>query len=179
MGTTLTCALVVGEMAYLAHIGDTRCYLSRHGKLSLLTQDHSWVAEEVRAGRLSLETARSHPDKNIITRSVGFESRIEVDTQELQIEPNDVLLLASDGLTNLVEDSELEETLKNMTSPQVAAQSLVDLAKARGGDDNITTIIVQVTEPLSETAKSIVEISEAVVSETRIEEKPLPASPEF
>jgi protein phosphatase len=171
MGTTLTCALIVGEKAYLAQVGDSRCYLVRHGKLTLLTEDHSWVAEEVRAGRLSPEKARTHPKKNIITRSVGFESRVEVDMQELGLEPGDFLLLASDGLTNFIEDRELKETLKNTTNPQTAAQSLIDLAKARGGDDNITTIIVQAADPGSETAVSMIEVTESAVGETSIEEK--------
>ena len=141
MGTTLTAMLVHRGRAYVAHVGDSRCYLYRDGKCLQLTEDHSWVNEQVRAGLLSPEDARESKFKHIITRSVGFERHVSVDGVTLAIEPGDCFLLCSDGLSNLVEGEEIARVLAAHFYNKVPPL-LVDLANDRGGDDNVTVVLL-------------------------------------
>ncbi len=143
MGTTVTALLVVGRGAFLAHVGDSRCYLVRGGRIFQLSEDHSLVNEQLKAGAITEEEARSSRFRNIITRSVGFEEQVEVDVVGLDVAPGDQLVLCCDGLTNLVEDEEILETVTAHglnRSPEL----LVGLANDRGGDDNITVIVVKI-----------------------------------
>jgi protein phosphatase len=143
MGTTATTIVMHDECAILGHVGDSRAYLLRDGTLRQASEDHSWVNEQVKGGLLTAEEARGSRYKNVITRSVGFERDVAVDTEVILVEEGDLLLLCSDGLSNLVTDDEIAETLKS-SYYQKAPAELIDLANARGGDDNISVLLVQV-----------------------------------
>lgn len=143
MGTTAVILLFRRGMAYLAHVGDSRGYLLRGGQITQRTEDHSWVNEQIKAGLITAETAKHHRFRNIITRSLGFQEEVEIDTQVLKAEPGDMYLLCSDGLTNLVSEEEIRDMLI-ATSFQEALRDLVALANERGGDDNITAVLARV-----------------------------------
>jgi protein phosphatase len=143
MGTTVTAALIVGRTGFVAHVGDSRCYLLRGGRIFQLSEDHSLVNEQLKAGAITEEEARQSRFRNIITRSVGFEEDVLVDVVGLEIEKGDGLVLCCDGLTNLVSDEEILE-VATRTSLDDAPERLVELANERGGDDNITVIVVMV-----------------------------------
>ena len=145
MGTTLTSLKFDDRYANLAHVGDSRAYLIRDGKLRQITEDHSWVQEQVRAGVLTPEEARLHPLKNIITRSMGHEREVRVDLFKEEYRVGDRYLLCSDGLTNMVQDAEILETV-NRTPPQPAVERLIQRAREEGGLDNITVVVVAVEE---------------------------------
>jgi protein phosphatase len=143
MGTTAVILLFRRGMAYLAHVGDSRGYLLRGGQITQRTEDHSWVNEQIKAGLITAETAKHHRFRNIITRSLGFQEEVEIDTQVLRAEPGDMYLLCSDGLTNLVSEEEIRDMLI-AKSFQEALRDLVALANERGGDDNITAVLARV-----------------------------------
>ena len=143
MGTTVTSALVVGRTAFLAHVGDSRLYLLRGGRIFQLSEDHSLVNEQLKAGAITESEARSSRFRNIITRSVGFEEGVLVDVVGFDVEKGDVLVLCSDGLSNLVSDSEILEIASRVQLWE-APERLVALTNERGGDDNITVIVVKV-----------------------------------
>lgn len=143
MGTTCVAAVVEGDRLYLAHAGDSRAYLLRGGELSQLTADHSYVAEQVRAGAISEEGARKSRFRNIITRAVGIEPTLEAEVTDVEIKPGDVLLLCTDGLSNMVDEPDLIKTLAQSGSAQAAADKLVSMANRAGGKDNITAIVAR------------------------------------
>ena len=143
MGTTVTSVLVVGRTAFMAHVGDSRCYLLRAGRIFHISEDHSLVNEQLKAGAITEEEARSSRFRNIITRSVGFEEGVLVDVVGVEVEPGDVLVLCSDGLSNLVADPEILEIASGAHLAE-APEKLVALANERGGDDNITVIVVRI-----------------------------------
>jgi protein phosphatase len=140
MGTTLTAMLVHGGRAHVVHAGDSRCYVFRDGQLRQLTEDHSWIAEQLRAGSISEAEARSSKFRHVITKSIGFERDIEADTRSVPVSAGDCFLLCSDGMTNYVEHGELERIVA-MTWYRRLPATLVELANSRGGDDNITVIV--------------------------------------
>jgi len=142
MGPTTIALLVHNGTAFFAHVGDSRAYLIRGELVQQISEDHSLVNEQIKAGMLTPEEARHSRYKNIITRSVGFEQEVAVDVMGLACEKGDTFVLCSDGMSNLVEDSEILELGKNPTFEAIP-QSLVDLANERGGDDNITVICVR------------------------------------
>ncbi len=143
MGTTLTAMLYDAGRMYVIHAGDSRAYLFRDGSLEQLTSDHSWVSEQVRAGAMTEEEARESKFRHIITRSVGFEREVEVDVRGVAVEPGDCFLLCSDGMSNYLDNDELERLLGTTWYRRTPAQ-LIDLANQRGGDDNITVVVVYV-----------------------------------
>lgn len=145
MGTTVIALHLTDKKAILGHVGDSRAYLFRDGVLDQLTEDHSLVNEQVKSGLISEEEARNHQFKNIITRSLGVTPEVDVDLVSRKIKAGDTFLLCSDGLSNLVELNEMEKELRERETV-LAAKSLVDTANKRGGDDNITIIIVEVVE---------------------------------
>ena len=149
MGTTMVVATVAGGYLYVANVGDSRLYLA--GKeLKQITQDHSLIAEMVRIGELTPEEGRHHPDKNIITRAVGTAEDVKIDFFDLKLEAGDKLMMCSDGLSNMVEDSEIFDILTDDDTEDPAA-ALVDRANANGGLDNIAVIVVQpITSEVSE-----------------------------
>jgi protein phosphatase len=146
MGTTLVALLVRGNASLVGHVGDSRAYLVRDGEVGQLTEDHSLVNEQVRAGLLSADEARYSRLRNIITRSVGFEEDVAVDLVGLESRKGDRFVLCSDGLSNLVEAEEIGGVLLQAASPDAACNELVSIANDRGGDDNITVVVAERTE---------------------------------
>jgi protein phosphatase len=142
MGTTVTAVLVHGHRAYIAHVGDSRLYRRRNGKLEQMTEDHSLVNEQVKAGFITAEEAQHSRFRNIITRSVGFESQVTADTFSVTLRADDLFLLCSDGLCGMVEDDEIGRTLDNGRLSEAVGR-LVGAANQQGGEDNITVIILQ------------------------------------
>lgn len=148
MGTTLTAAIVSGPVLALAHVGDSRAYLLRDGDLTLLTADHTWVADRVRRGVISKEQAATHSKRNVLTRALGVFESVEIDDATVQIHVGDVILISSDGLHGLVPTDQIGSILGTLP-PQEAAAELVERANSAGGPDNITAVVAHVlsTEP--------------------------------
>jgi protein phosphatase len=144
MGTTATVLKIVDDHAYIGHVGDSRCYLLRCGFIYQITNDHSLVGEQVRAGILSKEEAELHNLRNVITRSVGYQEEEDVDTTSLSLEDGDLFLLCSDGLfsSRKVTDKEISHEVEALETKAVA--KLIALANERGGDDNITVVVIKV-----------------------------------
>lgn len=145
MGTTVVVLYVRDGNAYVAHVGDSRVYLQREGRIVQITEDHSLIAEKIRHGLITPEEAKNHKMRNVITRSLGYQEDVEVDISCREILKGDTFLLCSDGLSGLVEDDEMDAHLTEL-GPQDAARRLVELACDRGGDDNITTIVATVED---------------------------------
>jgi serine/threonine protein phosphatase PrpC len=143
MGTTLSALLFHGGRVHLAHVGDSRAYLFRDGRIEQLTEDHSWINEQVKAGLITDEEARHSKFKHIITRSVGFERDVAVDVMSLPVLMGDCYLMCSDGLSNYMENDELGQMLTSTYYGRIP-QQLVGIANERGGDDNITVVLVYV-----------------------------------
>ena len=152
MGTTLTAALVEGDGVTLAHVGDSRAYRHRDGRLEQLTHDHSLVAELERGGQLTAEAAEHHPQRSIITRALGPEPEVEVDAHTHRARDGDVFLLCSDGLTGMVADDEMAAILRSAEGLEDAAEALVRAANQSGGKDNITVVLFRVAEAAEEAA---------------------------
>ncbi len=145
MGTTCLGLLIDGGNAFVAHVGDSRGYIVRDGRIEQLTEDHSLVNEKIKAGLLTPEEAKNHKLKNIITRSLGYMEDVEIDIQVRAVRRGDRFVMCSDGLSNLVEAAEMGEAALDF-SPQEAARKLIELACSRGGDDNITVIVTRIDE---------------------------------
>ena len=145
MGTTVTAAALAGERhLQLAHVGDSRAYLLRDGSLEQLTTDHTVVGELVRRGRLTPAQAAIHPERSILTRAVGLDPGILVDTPTaLDLQPGDQVLLCSDGLTEAVDDDQIAELLSSTADGHAACRALIDAANAAGGPDNITVVLLR------------------------------------
>ena len=143
MGTTMVVATIVGHYAYVANVGDSRLYLVNQQILQV-TKDHSLVQEMVRMGEINAEQARNHPDKNIITRALGAERTVDIDFFDLKLEPGNVILMCSDGLSNMVEDSQIREiisdTEKNL---EEKGKILISEANRNGGKDNIAVVLIE------------------------------------
>ncbi len=146
MGTTVSALLISGSRYLIGQVGDSRIYLMRDGSLSQLTKDHSYVQEQVDAGFLTPEQARYHPYSNVITRCVGASPEVEPDIYRGEVRPGDLYLVASDGLTGMVDDRRLGQLLGSRAEPDRKVQALISEANGRGGLDNITAIIVQVLQ---------------------------------
>lgn len=142
MGTTLTMALVIDKVMTVAHVGDSRLYLVRAGNMQQVTEDHSYIEELVRKGTLTREEAEKHPRKNIITRAIGCSPILEVDILSMTMEKDDIFILCTDGLTNMLDENEIVEIAKN-NDPDAACMQLIDAAKKQGGEDNITVIVIK------------------------------------
>jgi protein phosphatase len=161
MGTTVTVALVEDGSVTIGHVGDSRAYLIRGDSLEQLTDDHSLVAELVRSGRLSPEEAETHPQRSVITRALGTDPDVDVDTLSVAAEPGDLFLICSDGLTSMVgDDTILDIVERNRSNLEAAAKELVNRANRSGGEDNITVVFFEIAEE-----------GAAVLEETR----PMPA----
>ena len=146
MGTTLTSAMLSGGEVSLGHVGDSRAYVYRDGELKRLTKDHSLVEELRRQGRLTEEEAEEHPQRSIITRALGPEPEVNVDTMTFPARSGDVYLLSSDGLTTMVSDDEIARILGEAKTLRSAVNKLIDAANAAGGRDNITAVAFRVGE---------------------------------
>jgi serine/threonine protein phosphatase PrpC len=146
LGSTITTALISNDQAYIANVGDSRTYLLRNGELKPITKDHSLVARLVEAKQIEPEDVYSHPQRNLIYRSLGAGHKtVDVDVFHETLCPDDVLLLCSDGLWELVHRDDLLKELSARSSPQKICDTLIDLANANGGEDNITAVVVQVS----------------------------------
>ena len=143
MGTTCVAAVVQGETLSVAHAGDSRAYLLRDGALERLTDDHSYVAEQVRAGVISEESAQRSRFRNVITRAVGIEPTITPDLSQRPVRPGDALLLCTDGLTNMVPEDQIARIMQQAPSAQAAAERLIQIANRNGGKDNITAVVAR------------------------------------
>ncbi|WP_411279418.1 Stp1/IreP family PP2C-type Ser/Thr phosphatase [Gemmatimonas sp.] len=146
MGTTASCIMIGQGRWIIGHIGDSRIYLLRDGALRQLTKDHSYVQEQVDAGFLTPEQARYHPYSNVITRCVGANAAVEADVLNGEIQNGDLYLVASDGLTGMVEDPQLKKILESRQSPGRMVDAMITEANRRGGLDNITAVVVQVLQ---------------------------------
>jgi protein phosphatase len=147
MGTTMTVALVEDGRVAIGHVGDSRAYLIRGGSLEQLTEDHSLVAELVRSGRLSPEEAEGHPQRSVITRALGTDPDVDVDTFSVETKAGDLFLICSDGLTSMVDDETiLAEVARNREDLESAAKALVRAANKGGGEDNITVVFFEIGE---------------------------------
>lgn len=145
MGTTVTVLWEGSDKVYIGHVGDSRAYLLRDGVLTQITQDHSVVAEMMRQGILTKEKAKKHPYRNVMTRAVGTETGVQVDIISWDKRPGDLWLLCSDGLFGMVEESDMEAALKTLPLEE-AAEQLLKLALDNGGRDNISLVLLKVTE---------------------------------
>src|SRR5436190_12800030 len=146
MGTTLTAALVTGREVAIGHVGDSRVYRFRDGKLERLTQDHSLVEEFVRQGKLTPEEAENHPQRSIITRALGPEPEVDVETYTDPARDGDLYLLCSDGLTGMAPEQRIADVLAESKSLDEAAHRLIDVANENGGKDNITAVLFRLAE---------------------------------
>lgn len=142
MGTTLTMAVVTSSNVTVAHVGDSRLYIVRDGKISKVTEDHSYIEELIKKGTITRDEAENHPQKNVITRAIGSSHEIDIDMINLTVESDDILILCTDGLTNMVSADHIMEAVKE-NEPQEACEQLVEAAKGNGGDDNITVIVIK------------------------------------
>lgn len=143
MGTTVVAATCIGHYLQVANVGDSRLYIINN-EIRQITRDHSLVEEMVRMGGIDRSAARNHPDKNIITRAVGAMDTVEIDFFHEELKPGDIVLLCSDGLTNMLEDEEIGNILREPVSIEDRAQRLVETANNNGGKDNIAVIIIDV-----------------------------------
>jgi PPM family protein phosphatase len=156
MGTTMTVALVEDGTVAIGHVGDSRAYLIRGRSLEQLTEDHSLVAELVRSGKLSPEEAETHPQRSVITRALGTDPNVDVDTFSIETKPGDVFLLCSDGLTSMVGDETiLSEVERNRGDLKAAAKALVRAANRGGGEDNITVVFFQIAGAGEDTGRTL------------------------
>jgi serine/threonine protein phosphatase PrpC len=146
MGTTVVAAAVRGQGLHLANVGDSRAYLLRDGRLAQVTRDHSFVQDQIEAGILTPEEARTHPQRNVVTRALGSKPDVKVDTFGGKLQPGDTLLLCSDGLSEHVQDEDMAAMLRQYP-PKEAVPRLIALANSRGGSDNITALVLQVGSP--------------------------------
>jgi len=160
MGTTLAAVLVAGDRAVISNVGDSRVYLVRENALRQVSQDHSWAAEQLRLKILTEQEIRKSPFKNMITRSLGYDAKIEADTFEMVLLEDDYLLLCTDGLYGLVDTELIAKTVKRKKTPEKICRKLIQKANLNGGRDNITAVVAHVQSglqapkaPLSDTVK--------------------------
>ena len=143
MGTTVVQAVVRGGVAHFAHMGDSRAYLFHHDQLQQITRDHSYVQEMVDSGKLSAEEAERHPKKNLITRALGVSANIVPEYNRCEIEVGDILLLCSDGLSNVVTDQEILYEVIHGGEDEACCQRLLNVALHRGAPDNVTVVLMR------------------------------------
>ena len=135
-----------GGAVSIGHVGDSRAYRLRDGRLEQLTHDHSLVGDLVRSGLLSPEEARTHPQRSVITRALGTDPDVDADTFTVEPQPGDVYLLCSDGLTDMLEDSEIVRVVREASGLESAAKALVKAANRKGGEDNVTVVLFEMVE---------------------------------
>ena len=167
MGTTVTAALLTDGRVVIGHVGDSRAYRIRDGRLEQLTDDHSLVADLMRSGRLTPEEAEGHPQRSVITRALGTDPDVDVDTLVVEAEAGDLFLLCSDGLFTMVSDADVLETVERAKTLDQAARDLVRAANTGGGEDNVTVVLFRLDqdEPIEETLVAPVAGASAAESE--------------
>jgi PPM family protein phosphatase len=180
MGTTVTAAYLDEDSVALAHVGDSRAYLLRDGELSRLTEDHSLVEELLRGGKLTEEEALEHPQRSVITRALGIEPIVEIDTWTYPLRPGDVVLLCSDGLTSMISEQQVQDAIVQAPDLDAAADQLIDAANEAGGRDNITVVLFRVelasgSEPAVDEPTMITPAGAVQAEPVRAEISPRPA----
>ena len=143
MGTTIVSIHFNGSYAYIAHVGDSRVYSFRGGVLTQVTEDHSLLNDYLKAKKLTPEEIEAFPHKNVIVRALGMKDTVQVDVTRVEPADGDIFLLCSDGLSGMVSDAQIQETLAKTKDLQVAASQLIDLANANGGNDNVTCVLAR------------------------------------
>lgn len=146
MGTTIVAVLLTENLASIAHVGDSRVYLARAGSLQQLTDDHSLVSEQVKHELITKEQARESEMKNVLTRALGVAPEVDVDLDELTLSGDDILILCTDGLSNMVSDEDMLSVVTRFKDPTVACQQLISMANENGGKDNITVVVAYARE---------------------------------
>jgi len=144
MGTTLTLALIVENNLIIGHVGDSRMYLVKNDKISKVTEDHSYVAELIKNGTIKPEEASHHPQKNLITRALGTSRDLEVDIKNITVNDGDFILICTDGLSNMLSDDEILNTIVNVKEYKTICNELINKANTNGGLDNVTVIVIEV-----------------------------------
>lgn len=180
MATTVAALHVSGNIATIAHVGDSRVYkIDPDGTLQRETADHSVVEEEVRAGRMTPEQAANHPSRNVISRALGAENTVDVDLKTIMVEPGTMFLLCSDGITRHIPDDELEKLFNNEIEPEVLCEQMRDLCYSRGAEDNLTAVVVRISSELAGTfaPPALVEdlSEEETIATARTAESEIPA----
>ena len=145
MGTTCTMGVLIKGNFYLANVGDSRAYRMRKGKLTQITRDHSWVFEQTEAGNITVEDAKTHPYRNIVTRSIGTGEKVQPDTFIEKVIPGDKFLFCSDGLNSVTDDKEIEDNMK-IDDLDALCDALINVANSKGGPDNITVVVAKIDE---------------------------------
>lgn len=143
MGTTLITAVIFNKKLYIGHVGDSRVYIIRDEMMERITTDHSYIEELIRNGSLSREEADSHPKKNIITRALGCTQEVQIDVYSCNIKENDVFILCTDGLTNMLDEEEIRGIISRIDDPGDICSELISAANIKGGEDNITVIVIK------------------------------------
>ena len=143
MGTTIVAATIKGDKLITANVGDSRLYIVNESSITQITVDHSFVEEMIRSGRIARSEARNHPDKNKITRAVGVFPKVDIDFFETKISPGDMILLCTDGLTNMVEDDEIKRIILGQRDIVEKTATLIETANRNGGTDNITVLLIE------------------------------------
>ncbi|MFA5927804.1 MAG: Stp1/IreP family PP2C-type Ser/Thr phosphatase [Candidatus Margulisiibacteriota bacterium] len=142
MGTTFTGVLLENNNLHLGHVGDSRAYVIRHGRIQQITEEHTYVADLLKKNKITKAEAKSHVDSNVITRAVGLKDSVKIDVKSLPLHDGDIVVLTTDGLTDLVTDSEIQQIVTSRSDPQQAAEEMVRTGNQRGGDDNLTAIVL-------------------------------------
>jgi protein phosphatase len=142
MGTTVVCAVLMEDRVVIAHVGDSRGYIIDNQNIKQITYDHSYIQELIDSGTISKEEAKNHPKRNVITRALGFPSEVKPEVYTIDFNKGQVLLLCTDGLSNLVEDEEIANVVRREKEPAVACNKLVEITNQNGGNDNVTIVIV-------------------------------------
>ena len=145
-GTTATCAVIRGDLAYIAHVGDSRAYLYVDGNLEVITRDHLLVRRLQELGQLTAQEADTHPQRNVLYRAIGQSDSLEIDAATRRLTPSSRMLLCSDGLWGVIGDEGIRKVLRECSDPQEACDRLIDAANASGGQDNITAVIIQMPD---------------------------------
>lgn len=143
MGTTLIVAVILEDKLFLGHVGDSSAFLIRENEIEKLTTDHTYIQELIKNGTITHEEAVNHPKRNVLTRAIGCEQNITIDSYVYSIRKNDVILLCTDGLTNMVNENEIKDTINNNQDAEKICSTLVEIANSRGGDDNVTVMIIK------------------------------------
>ena len=189
MGTTVTAAILTNGRVSIGHVGDSRAYRIRNGELDQLTEDHSLVADLMRSGRLTPEEADAHPQRSVITRALGTDSEVDVDKVTVDVEPGDVFLLCSDGLTTMVPEEEILRIAQEAGTLDEIARGLVRAANSGGGEDNITVVLFRVegdeaieetlvAEPPSDAAEETNELEDTLTDMAPVQKaEPVAAQP--
>ncbi len=157
MGTTLILCFIIDNRVVVLHVGDSRLYLIRSNTIHRITKDHSLVEELVSQGTITEEEAANHPHKNVITRALGTDSVVDIDVLEFETKDEDILILCSDGLSNVLCDTEIKQTVLDSENVIISSKNLVDRANENGGPDNITAVVLKIADLIAKNEEGMKE----------------------